>query len=149
MDPRDLIPQRPPFLFLDTIDELSEELARARYRFRGDEFFFAGHFPAAPIVPGVIQIEAMGQLMTAIGAHYARARSIPYAAMDLVQIKEAEFHRPLHPGDEMLLEVRRVFLRANAFQAKCTATVGGVLACEAVLRGAGVQLQFFSGGRGT
>ena len=58
----DLVPQQPPFRFIDEIIRLDEEQIVGAYRFREDEYFYRGHFPGRPITPGVILIEAMAQV---------------------------------------------------------------------------------------
>jgi len=56
-----LLPHRSPFLFVDVIDEITDQRIVARHIFKDTEFFFTGHFPQYPVVPGVILIETMAQ----------------------------------------------------------------------------------------
>ncbi len=147
MDPREILPHRDPFLFLDTIEELTQERARGTYRFKQDEGFFAGHFPGAPIVPGVIQVEAMGQLLSAMGLHTAKILGMNAVAFAFVLISECQFHLALRPGDQITVEAERMFLRGGVLQARCRVKRDGELAAEATLRGAKVDNLFLSGGK--
>src|SRR5579859_5279267 len=98
MDPRDFVPQRPPFLFLDEIEELTARSARGRYRYKEDEWFFKGHFPGNPIVPGAIQIETMAQLLAAVGAEAAREAQISGGGVLFSSVEKCQFHERLGPG---------------------------------------------------
>ena len=63
MSPEDLLPHRPPFLFVDEILEIAPgESARGVWRLTGDEWFFPGHFPGRPTLPGVLMCEAIAQV---------------------------------------------------------------------------------------
>jgi 3-hydroxyacyl-[acyl-carrier-protein] dehydratase len=137
MDPREILPHRPPFLFLDEIEELSPTAGVARYRFQPADHYFEGHFPGSPVVPGVLQIESIAQLMVAVGLFGLREHKLKKLYFTLV--KEARFHRPLRPGDEVRVRVERDWLRLQTIQVRGTLHEirSGELACEAVLRGTG------------
>jgi 3-hydroxyacyl-[acyl-carrier-protein] dehydratase len=139
MDPREILPHRPPFLFLDEIEVLTPERAQARYRYKPEESFFAGHFPGEPVVPGVIQIETMAQLVVAMGLHAAKTLALPVANIYFSRATECAFHRILLPGDEVAVTAERQWLRMNAIQARAELheARSGELVAEAVLRGQG------------
>ena len=141
MDPRDFVPQRTPFLFLDEIEELTAMAARGRYRFKPDEWFFKGHFPGNPIVPGAIQIETMAQLMAAVGLLAMREAGVSSRAVLFSSVEKCQFHQPLLPGDEVMVSVERDWLRLRTLQARTALRrpADGALVCEATLRGLTAQ----------
>lgn len=101
------IPHRPPFLFLDEIIEHSADKIIARRAIRADEFFFEGHYPGNPIMPGVLMCEAVFQA----GAVFLvrRLESEGASADDLTpilsRIKDARFKQMVKPGDTIDIEV--------------------------------------------
>jgi 3-hydroxyacyl-[acyl-carrier-protein] dehydratase len=126
-----IIPHREPFLFLDEVLEL-EPGARvvARKAVRADEWFFPGHFPGRPVMPGVIMVEAMAQAgAVAILAQPENRGLTPLFA----GIDDVRFKRVVEPGDELVLtcEVERV--RGPIGRGKATATVDGKLAVRGTL----------------
>jgi 3-hydroxyacyl-[acyl-carrier-protein] dehydratase len=105
----DLIPHRPPFLFVDEIVSATPEGLTARRTFRPDEDFFRGHYPGAPITPGVLLCEAVFQ---AAACHLAlKAREAGGAQGEglplIVKISEVRFRSPVYPGNTAILEVKQ------------------------------------------
>lgn len=131
--PVDILPHRPPFLFIDRILELDPgRRAVATWVARdvsGGEWF-RGHFPGRPVLPGVLIIEAMAQAgAVAVLADPARRDRIPFFA----GIDGGRFRRPVRPGDELRLEVELVHLGTRAGKGRGVAVVAGQTAAEADL----------------
>jgi 3-hydroxyacyl-[acyl-carrier-protein] dehydratase len=125
------LPHRPPFLFVDAVDELDAGVsARARYRVTGDEPFLAGHFPGNPIFPGVIQLEALAQAgAIALLSDERYAGTLPLFG----GVEEVRFRRMVVPGDELVLDVTLERLSSRGGWGRGKATVDGATTCEARL----------------
>ncbi len=131
MDPVLLLPHRPPFRFVDVVDEVvAGSSVSARYRVTGEEAFLAGHFPGNPVFPGVLQLEALAQA-GAIGvlSDERYADKLPLFG----GVEKARFRRLVRPGDELTLSVKLERLSARGGWGVGRATVGGEKACEARL----------------
>lgn len=130
-DPAALLPHRPPFLFVDAVDELVPgERVSARWRVTGDEAFLAGHFPGNPIVPGVIQLEALAQAgAVALLADPRYAGSLPLFG----GVEKVRFRRIVRPGDELHLDVMLERLSARGGWGAGRASVDDKTTCEARL----------------
>lgn len=130
-NPIDVLPHRPPFLFVDVLDELEPGVrAKGRWRLTGDEWFFPGHFPGRPTLPGVLQAEAIAQLgAIAVLTDPRFAGKLPlFGGLD-----GARFRRQVVPGDEVVLEVELGRMSSRAGKGTGRATVGGQVCCECEL----------------
>lgn len=128
MKPEDLLPHRPPFLFVDEIVELVPgERAVGRWTLTGAEWFFAGHFPGRPTLPGVLICEAIAQVgALAVLADPRYTGKLPlFGGLD-----GARFRRQVGPGDtlELVAEMGRLSSRAGKGSGK--ALLNGEVATE-------------------
>ena len=127
-----LLPHRYPFLLVDRILEL--EPAKRIVGLKNvtiNEQFFQGHFPGAPVMPGVLIIEAMAQV-----AGVMIYRDLPGKEKKLIYftgIENAKFRRPVVPGDQLRIEMEMLNRRSNFGKMQGRATVDGKLVAEAVV----------------
>jgi len=130
-DPVARLPHRPPFRFVDGVEELvAGERVVARYDVSGAEAILAGHFPGNPVFPGVLQIEALAQAgAVALLADERYEGRLPM----LAGVEDARFRRPARPGDVLTLEVEIERLSARSGWARGVATVEGEECCRARL----------------
>src|SRR5437879_10723149 len=126
-----LIPHRPPFLLVDEILELEPgKRAVGRREIRADDWWFPGHFPERPVMPGVLTIEAIAQAgAVAVLAHESNAGKIPFFA----GIDDCRFKRVVEPGDVLTLECEIDQVRGPIGRGKATAHVGDELAARGTL----------------
>ena len=104
-----LIPHRPPFLFVDEIVSHSGETLVAKRTWRAEEDFYKGHYPGAPITPGVLLCESVFQTAACYLALKARAAGAkPGEGVPLIaKINDVRFRNPVYPGDAVLMEVKQ------------------------------------------
>ena len=128
MSPEDLLPHRAPFLFVDEILAIVPgDSARGVWRLTGDEWFFPGHFPGRPTLPGVLMCEAIAQVgALAVLSDERFAGRLPLFG----GIDKARFRRQVVPGDELVLECSMTKLAARAGRGSGRALVGGEVATE-------------------
>jgi len=126
---KELIPHRYPFLLVDRVLELEDDRILAVKNVTVNEEFFNGHFPGAPIMPGVLQVEALAQS----GCILMMKQKVDDPANTLIVftgIKNAKFRRQVVPGDQLKLEVKMVNHRRNFISMEGSATVEGDVTCE-------------------
>ena len=127
-----LIPHRWPFLLVDRIVEYEPEARRivALKAVTATEWFFQGHFPGLPVMPGVIQVEALAQTMA---VYVAKQPGFGDRIGLFAGIDEARFKRVVVPGDTLRLEVTMEKLGSRFGRGRGVASVDGEVACQATL----------------
>jgi 3-hydroxyacyl-[acyl-carrier-protein] dehydratase len=119
------IPHRPPMLLVDEVVEQDESRIVCRKTFRPDEFFFQGHYPGHPLVPGVILCESAMQAGAVLLAKFVQGtEGVPVAT----RLNEVKFKRMIRPGDTIQIEVTLQERLADAFFMQAKVTCDGKLA---------------------
>ena len=120
------IPHRDPFLLVDEVHERTDTRIVASKTFSGEEWFFAGHYPGHPLVPGVLLCEAAMQCgAILLSGHFAADRSkVPVAT----RMNDVRFKRMVRPGEKIVMEVDLVERLADAFFLKAKVVVDGRVA---------------------
>lgn len=123
-----LLPHRYPFLMVDRVTELSTESITALKNVTANEEFFNGHFPQQPIMPGVLQVEALAQVAGLFALSQPNAPvggTTLFAGVDGVKWK-----RPVVPGDQLKMVVKIIKMRGPLIVCQGTTYVGEEIACE-------------------
>lgn len=139
-----LVPQQPPFRFLDEIVELSPEGIVGRYTFRRDESFYAGHFPDMPITPGVILLETMAQTGVVALGIFLKALEVDREELarwrSVFTDAEVEFVDAVLPGETVICRAEKVFWRRNKLRSRVEMTrPDGRVVAACTLAGLGVR----------
>lgn len=127
---KQILPHRYPFLLVDRIIELEPRIRIVGIKqVTANEHFFEGHFPEAPVMPGVLQIEALAQVgaILALREFEDRSDKIPFFS----GINSAKFRRPVVPGDTLVLEVTALRIGSKVQKMRGEAKVNGNITAEA------------------
>jgi 3-hydroxyacyl-[acyl-carrier-protein] dehydratase len=129
---QELIPHRWPFLMVDRIVEEDRERGyiRGEKGVTATEWFFQGHFPGLPVMPGVLQVEALAQTMA---VYVARTEGFGDRMGLFAAIDEVRFKRIVQPGDRLSLEVTMEKFGRRMGRGRAIASVDGEVACEGIL----------------
>lgn len=126
-----ILPHRYPFLLVDRIlkiDLEANEIIGVKNVTR-NEPFFQGHFPTAPIMPGVLILEAMAQT----GGILVHQKGYTHKIAVLLNVAHAKFRKPVRPGDVLHLHVKGLHISGNGGKVQAKAMIGEILAVEAEL----------------
>lgn len=132
---KQILPHRYPFLLIDKVLDFNEKEQSlvAMKNVTANEEFFNGHFPERPVMPGVLQIEAMAQasgvLIKLLGGEKMKSTMAFFMG-----IKEAKFRRPVLPGDTLVIHTKILQKRFNTYSFKTTAYVNEAVVAEAELQ---------------
>lgn len=128
------LPHRYPFLLVDRVLEIDKgKTIRALKNITINEPFFQGHFPHRPVMPGVLMLEALAQAAALLSFDALDASPTDEMIYYFAGIDGVRFKRPVEPGDQLILEVELLRMKAGIFKFKGRALVGTELAVEAEL----------------
>jgi 3-hydroxyacyl-[acyl-carrier-protein] dehydratase len=125
-----VIPHRFPFLMIDRVLELGDELVVAIKNVSANEPYFAGHFPGHPIMPGVLQVEAMAQAGAVLALNQL-AEPGQNPLVFFMGIDKVKFRKPVVPGDQLRIEVVPLRKGGSIWKMSGKALVEGVVVSEA------------------
>ncbi len=128
------LPHRYPFLLVDRVLAIDKgKTIRALKNVTMNEPFFQGHFPHRPVMPGVLMLEALAQAAALLAFDALDTSPSDDTVYYFAGIDGARFKRPVEPGDQLILDVTLLRIKAGIFKFKARAMVGDDLAVEAEL----------------
>jgi len=128
------LPHRYPFLLVDRVLAIDKgKTIRAIKNVTMNEPFFQGHFPHRPVMPGVLMLEALAQAAALLAFDALDTSPSDDTVYYFAGIDGARFKRPVEPGDQLILDVTLLRMKAGIFKFKARALVGQDLAVEAEL----------------
>ncbi|MBP6006525.1 MAG: 3-hydroxyacyl-ACP dehydratase FabZ [Rhodoferax sp.] len=128
------LPHRYPFLLVDRVMEIDKgKSIKALKNVTINEPFFTGHFPHRPVMPGVLMLEALAQAAALLAFDALDTSPTDDTVYYFAGIDNARFKRPVEPGDQLILEVELLRMKAGIFKFKTRAAVAGETAVEAEL----------------
>ena len=140
----ELVPQQPPFRFIDDIIELNDDGIVSSYKFKPDETFYAGHLPGNPITPGVILLETMAQTGVVAYGIYLASKQMPLNEIQKILTvfteAEVEFTGLVRPGDKVIIRAKQIYFRRLKLKVEAEITLkSGEVVCSGTIAGMGVR----------
>jgi 3-hydroxyacyl-[acyl-carrier-protein] dehydratase len=123
-----LLPHRYPFLFVDRVIEIRENGLRAIKNVTGNEAFFQGHFPDYPVMPGVLQVEALAQAGALFVIYKYKLGNKPVYFMGIDKVR---FRTQVVPGDTLILEIELLRFGGKVAKVRGKGLINGTVALEA------------------
>ena len=129
-----ILPHRYPMLLVDKVVEydFSEQTMTAIKNVTINEEFFMGHFPNRPVMPGVLIVEAMAQVA---GIYAIKSQEIPTQnkLVYFMSIENTKFRKPVEPGDQLYIHVKKIQQRGNVWKFSCVGMVDHTKVAQATL----------------
>ena len=123
---KNLLPHREPMLLVDKLTNIVPMVsATGHINVTKDKFYFDGHFPGAPVFPGVLIVEAFGQAAAALAAYSLDPKEVENKLVFLMTIDKARFRAPVIPECELLLNVKVEKIKGRIWKYSGIATVNG------------------------
>ena len=122
----ELLPHREPMLLIDELYDIKKlSSATAIVNIKKGNFYFDGHFPDQPVMPGVLIVEAFGQAAAALTAHGIDPKEYKNKLVYLMSVEKAKFRNPVLPDCELHLEIEAIRSHGRVWKYKGTAKVEG------------------------
>ena len=119
-----LLPHRGPMLLIDElVNIVPHKSAVGIINVKKDSFFFQGHFPGQPVMPGVIIVEAFGQAAAALTAYSLNSKEVEDKLVYLMSVDKARFRNPIMPDCKLFLEIEAIRARGRVWRYKGIAKV--------------------------
>ncbi len=113
-----LLPYKKPFLFVDSLELVTEDSVIGHYRIKEDEFYFKGHFPENPTVPGVIVTEIMAQIGLVCWGIFLHMGDKDLGLLPALTNSSVDFLNKVGPGDCLIVTSRKIFYRHGKLKCK-------------------------------
>lgn len=130
-----LLPYKKPFLFVDKLEDATEDGTIGTYQLKKDEYFYEGHFPGNPITPGVIIVEIMAQIgLVCYGLYLESEKGMLNSnLMPLFSSSSVDFLKPSFPGDVLKVISKKIYYRFGKL--KCAVECHNLTTGEVVCKG--------------
>ena len=127
-----LLPHREPMLLIDElIDIVPHKSAIGIINVKKNSFYFQGHFPGQPVMPGVIIVEAFGQAAAALTAYSLKPKEVEDKLVYLMSVDKARFRNPIIPDCKLFLEIKAIRSRGRVWRYQGIAKVNEIKMADA------------------